>query len=309
MWFEGITTPKEFFGVLRDAITSATVPVTNEDGTISQVAPWTMVSSNVGSTTADDGYVFHSKGSSGKDSLFLGFTNAYHSSWNVGPQFFVAENYDPSTIADTNGVFTNRLHESFWLHETTSWGGATEDKMPLKYFISVNADRVIIGAMNVGFSHDPVRYRPLIYLGLMKRYSEERDSGAALIASTNGDVQNSYNWFRVLKDPRGNQNVRYMVETEPIQSSFLPSYGTHNFQAFPIPIYNTLGIEGVRGEMDGMLIVRHASTSVGRNMIRDGKVMVNGEEYQALTKLYYSQSKHNNFGPSTTDYTLLIKKA
>ena len=109
---------------------------------------WEMVSSNVGERIAaspNDGWVFKSKGSSGKDNLILGFSNGpkYSQSYNwvLGNAMFVASDYKPG-VPGSNGKFTNQLSQAMPIF-AQDWNGYSEKNLPMRYFLSVTADRVI----------------------------------------------------------------------------------------------------------------------------------------------------------------------
>ncbi|MGA4519179.1 hypothetical protein ACPA0F_18135 [Solibacillus silvestris] len=301
MWFEGSVLMKDF--PLRLSQLMQTVPPGESE------PMWRMVSTNIGSSLTDDGYVLHSLGTSGKDSIFIGVKNALTlGNWSRGHRFFIAENYTPGTATGVNGTFQNVVFNGQRYHWDDNWGGSTIDTLVLNYSISITKDRVIfVTSNNVALSRTE-SVRAFTYLGLMKRYSEELDSTASVIA-TNYDVNyNNYGSIRALRNKQLHAGPGYT----PKYQRFLQDYGLkgwgNRFLATHIPLH--LPTEGYRGELDGILVASYSNDAAGqgRTLPEHGSVTINGKEYLCVYKSYYHGSMHNNFDSNTTSNVYLIEK-
>ena len=304
MWFEGSVLAKEFPARLVELM-QTTPPGESEP-------MWSMISSNVGSSLSDNGYVLHSTGTSGQDDIFIGVKNDFHHSsyWHYGHRFFIAENYIPAASEGTNGELTNELYCGHRYHFSDNWGGTSVNTLIIDYKISVTKDRVIITTFNNVSLTRTESMRTLTYLGLMKRYSHETDSTASVIA-TNYDTQNNaYNSIRVLR----NKQLVVGDSYNPRYTGFLQLYGLKGwgkkFFATHIPLHHSS--EGYRGELDGMLVAAYSNdlSYQGRTLPEYGTVTIEGKEYLCLHKPYQHGSMHNNFdhGGSSYSYAYLIEK-
>lgn len=299
MWFEGVTTPEEFPELLKDLMT--TIP----PGKASPM--WQMVSSNIGDTVDDDGYVFYSKGESGEDELYIGIKNAYSTtSWCYGHRLFIAESYVPSDTVGTNGAFTNVQYEALRYHYDNTWGNVDQYRLPLRYGISVNRDRVIITLRADRTHHNTHRVRSLMYLGLPNRYSDEADSTASLIATNYCYHYNYNNRIRTLKTKKRYEGSYYNVYHNETMPYVGRSHWSPHFMAMPVPIHRT--DEGVRAELDGLLISDYYEEYHGVNLPLEGDVVINGKPYLAIQKNYNHMGYHCSFDTNNRHKVYFIEK-
>lgn len=305
MWFEGTVLMKDFPERLAQLM--QTVPPGASE------PMWRMVSSNIGTTVTDDGYVFHSEGTSGKDSIYVGVKNAMadgntRNKYSMGHRFFIAENYTPDNQMGVNGVFNNLLYTGHSYAHQDNWNGSDYDTYILQYRISITKDRIILITSNGVAVSRAECVRGLSYLGLMKRYSDELDSTACVIATNYSYPSNSYANIRVLRNKQLVAGAYYA----PKYSAFLNANGLKgwggNSLATHIPLHSDT--EGYRGELDGMLVTSYmnAVDGLGRSLPEEGFVTIEGKEYFCVYKTYYHLDKHNNFDDTTKSYLYLIEK-
>jgi hypothetical protein len=302
MWFEGDTTADKMPELLKSILEQAT----DETGQ----PMWRFVSSNIGTSPTDDGYVFYSKGSSGKDNLYIGFKNAYESgatSWHLGHRYFVTDSYQPSSTASQNGTFGDTLTDGFRYHENSTTTGVTKENHYLRYGINVNKDRVIIAICNAFIG--PSRVRNVLYLGLIKRYSNEIDSSAMTVVSLytkSTTDNNSPSSVRMLRDGAQRNGGTYEVLNVNHQPTNAQRGWGKRFIANPILLSTSM--EGVRGEMDGLLQVFYSggTGSTGPNVPLEGDVVINGQPYLCLVRI--SSSLADNLAPAAKSHAYFIPK-
>lgn len=298
MWFEGITTPSEFKNVLINAL--QTVPPGES------TPMWTMVSSNVGTTESDDGYVFYSSGSTGTEELYIGFKvpmKADALSFDGGHLFFIAENYQPGNMG-ANGTFTNVISEYFRIWPPTGKYGDNPASLPLQYYFSITRDRVILVVKPV--YHDEYAHF-ILYLGLIKRYFPESDKWASIIATSHARQHNYRDSMRVLRTLAGDtgQILRYYgLSFNRIDSSTLSAAYVNGPFATPIVV----GENGfARGELDGILVSPYTTNL---KVPKFGTAVINNKEYLILHKPYRQYSQHSNFisYSGSDNHTYFIEK-
>lgn len=162
MFIEGKCTAKALIPIIISALTT----VNPDDGQ----PYWKNVSSNIGSSKSDDGYVFHSKGSSGTNDIYIGFKppSVYwrnSDKLDYGYIYFTGNKYVPNPVQGLNGTFEEYHDECMPIIKTESQPvlGFTDDTIPMRYLINVNKDRVIIGYWCELKS--PLSYQNVIYIG------------------------------------------------------------------------------------------------------------------------------------------------
>ena len=308
MWFEGSVLMKDFPARLAELM--QTVPYGSSE------PMWNMVSSNVGQTLNDDGYVFHSQGTSGRDSIYVGVKNAMTAgsdanpnlNWHLGHRFFIVENYNPSTTTGANGTFNNLLHCGHRYHIVDDWNNSSYSTMVLHYRISITKDRVIITTSNGVALTRNESIRAFTYLGLMKRYSEELDSTASVIATNYDYPSNNYGWIRSLRNKQLVSGGIYTPKYRNFINDAIYKGWGGKFFATHIPLHASA--EGYRGELDGVLVTpyHYDLSAQGRNVPENGYVTIEGKEYLSLYKPQYHQNRNNNFDENTVAYAFLIEK-
>ncbi|MGM7682849.1 hypothetical protein ACSVDA_11915 [Cytobacillus sp. Hm23] len=300
MWFEGevrvVDFPAKFAEILQ------TIPE-GEDEPL-----WEMISSNVGETVDDDGYVFYSKGTSGEDNIYIGVQTDFPDvNWYFGHRFFITESYIPSDEPNTNGEWGRYITERHRYHNDSTYARVTEETAKIFYQISVTKDRVIIVTNNILPITDVNRINPVTYLGLIKRYSNEPDSSAGCIATSYGADKNYFNSVRLL---RSRQKVFAPVYNVRYSNTFEISTGRKGyggkFLATNIPL--TYSVEGFRGELDGMLVTNFTSDYQGPIVPNNGYVLIDGKEYLCVYKPEYHLSVHDNFNEDRKKYAYFIEK-
>lgn len=304
MWFEGEVHVRDFANKIKENILAqgAWVEISSKPGGNDAAKP------NGTDWDTDDGWVFHSLGSSLNDKIFVGMNPSYlsnnFSNWYQGHKFFIAEDYTPNITPGENGYFTNQIWEYLKVHSGNGHAEMYEDTATIKYAMSVTADRIIIAVRNP-YYYNSYKIRNFIYLGLMKRYSEETDSTAAVIGAAQAINYNTYNSVRVLKDARLDMAQSYNVLNSEIVNNYSKAYGD-KFKAINVPLGKST--EGLRGELDGVLCARFYNNigAVGRTHSEEGRVMIDGKEYIVIHRPY-AHLGHCNFSSLSTDFNFFIE--
>ncbi|OKP89555.1 hypothetical protein A3844_06120 [Paenibacillus helianthi] len=314
MWFEGESSPRNIIATLASLITAV-------DESLSPPAPlWENISSNVGSTLNDDGYVFRSRGSSGKDTILVTLKNAWigngaiENSFSAGPTFGVVESYLPNETNGQNGSFSSyKLSELLRLAVNTSWYNINADNYRFKYTLSVTKDRIIItirtNRPGQGTTYaDTATIRNVLYAGLIKRYADEKGSGAVTLLSSYASQNNAYNSARTLKNLQNTGNGLYSFNNGFVVENNR-GFGGRLMIAVPMPLYNN--VEGVRGELDGVLTTVHKPLDgPTKSTPEDAYVLIDGKEYLCVVKPFFNQwSLSDNFSSrSGVSQALFIEK-
>jgi hypothetical protein len=143
MFFEGKCTATALIPTIITAMTTI-----NPDDNLPY---WENVSSNIGASKTDDGYVLHSNGSNGDNEIYIGFkpSNVYWHSRNrldYGFVYFTGNKYKPNPVQGLNGTFEEYHDGSMPIIRAGSepFLGFALENIPMKYMINVNKDRVII---------------------------------------------------------------------------------------------------------------------------------------------------------------------
>jgi hypothetical protein len=293
MWVEGYCFSKDFPSTMEKHLT--TIPSGQSEPL------WQSVSSNVGGTSSsDDGYVFYSKGTSGKDNIYINVKNYYNGLWTDAHKISVTDSYTPNEVQGQNGKFGTLLTDNLRYHYDKTYNGTSMEDHTIWYGMSITKDRVIIvirNPMSVGFVHGVVF---TMYLGLINRYSNEIDSSAISMASShNNNTGSAYN-LRVLRNKQFQTNVQYeLTHRDMLYSSF----GTRSSgRAFGNKMYVTPAlvhhnVEGIRGEIDGMLFGVGTNDPLQRPPYF-ARVEIEGKKYIMVTYIesQYRTSYYNSFG-------------
>lgn len=299
MFIEGKCFANEFPVKIKEAVMSL------DDSMATPQPFWNMVSSNVGETTSDDGYVFHSRGKDGDLDLFWGIkseVNGFDYSkhqWNYGYRIFACSDYTPSGTSGTNGEFKDYIYEGtpFLLEE--SWSGYQAHNCPIKYWISVNHDRVII-AYKCEVRHDYARTN-VIYVGRPQVTFNPNDRGM-LFGSALGYRHNSHGSHRAI----GYENSNIGTETMHSRSDIPHVNKSWGGKLLPATIFSYTNHGGHRGILD-MLILKQDGTIRSIDNIKVGTTEYLGLEIpyrQNMDGTWY----HNNFTNQSWTTVLLIPK-
>jgi hypothetical protein len=303
MWFEGTCKVSDFPSVLTKNLT--TIPV-------GQTTPfWEMVSSNIGNLNSDDGYVFHSKGTSGKDSLYIGIkanevTNHYN-----GVDIFVTDRYTPSDVQGQNGLFGDLMTDTLRYDSAHNFNGVnTPDKFyTIWYGMSVTKDRVIIVIRNpIAIGHGNGMSQ-VTYMGLISRFSNEIDSSALALITTHSDT-NNYN-PRILRNKQQQVGTYYSLTYRDMLDIHMGSNqngrGSNNTM-FVSPALVYLNDEGFRGQIDGMLFsVGYPNSTHIPYLFK--KVKIGEKNYLMLSfPSGYQNAKYSKFaGNENSEYSIFVE--
>lgn len=307
MWFEGYTNIVDFPNVLKDALLTA---------------GWQQVPSKIGNNLNDDGYVFTSNGESGTDKITIGWKNAFYGNrtmetdtvgyWCHGYQFFVTEKFTPGQNGQ-NGTFKNRLSEYHRFCYQEDVGSIASNKVTrwsfkMKYHFSINKNRIIIVTYPMASlpvsTNDMYKYKVVTYVGLIRRFADEDNSDAAVIATSHPIEHAAYS-MRMLRDGRRSFGETYVTDGNAVSMYSYGQYGSKPV-VLSMPIFR--GVEGPRGELDGMLFSRYSEPT---NLLPNGgEVIVDGERYLCVMREVYQTGVaiYNNFASAGYYYNLLIKK-
>lgn len=301
MWVEGRCKAKDFPSVIKENLT--TIPV-------GQSSPlWEQISSNIGTTANDDGYVFHSKGTSGVDNLYIIIKNAELTDSSIGHNILVTDKYIPNTTDGQNGTIGDTLSEQIRYDQTDNFNGANmKDQFMIWYGISITKDRVIIvirNPLSIGYTNGFVE---VIYAGLINRYSKEVDSSAISLVTTHSAV-GDYRW-RMLRNKLQQTNAIYdLTYRDMLDIGMTGSQngrGSNNTMfTTPSLLYNST--EGIRGEVDGMLF--SVGFPSGNNQPYLFKKVKIGEKNYIMASYSrgYTNGRYSKFAQQDTEYSLFIE--
>jgi hypothetical protein len=296
MWFEGTCLPAQFPSVLASAMTTSTF--------------WTNISSNVGTTINDDGYVMCSTGSRGTDNIYIRFENAFYDSanWFYGQLFSITEQYTPSSTSGVNGTFHSNTRSETLVYSDVddTFGDGTKQNIKIDYKISVLADRVIIMVDNrkrTTFQSSTGAIRNLMYLGLFERFYDELDSSACIIAATNANLNKTNNGLQVLRTMSRYTDQFASTQNQTGWSSGLlvynPNMGVTNpsrvecVRELYVYVNSSLSKEMIRGRLIGIynggLNYQYSTTYKKNNLPDFGYIKINGEDYFSFAKNLLNQ--------------------
>jgi len=308
MWFEGFVRYLDLPQTLNSLITS--IP----QGESSPY--WTMISSNIGTKLTDDGYVWYSKGSSGKDNIYIGMKNAFYASdQSKGFQVFVYENYIPNVTPGQNSnqpVGLNMINANMNTMNI-SLGGSDSSKYGVFYYLSVTRDRIILTIRFPVSIHDRFvdttnNGYALInttYMGLIKRYSDEANSTGVTLATTH-DVNANIYLIRLLRGADGTPYQQYSPSYR--YYTYATDYKSWGGDLLVVPNALYLENEGYRGELDGMLFAcSFISYAYSMGTPIFSNVQVNGKDYLLITRSNSEQGQQDNFSAGG-QYVMLIEK-
>lgn len=206
MFVSGRCLLHEFPQVLKEIVTSPSDP--NDPASPPM---WSMISSNIGTTLNDDGYVFFSQGSDGNQEIYVGIKNALHatsSSWYWGYRVFVAEKYTPASTQGQNGTFSNVLYDGMAV-ASGAISGYNETNFPIDYWVHVTKDRIVFAVTGVPRMNN---IRNVIYLGRPGTVFNPNDKYCTLLAVGYGrDYNNNVGYARTIGFNIGVSGQNYPV--------------------------------------------------------------------------------------------------
>lgn len=194
----------------------------------------------ISSNKPTDGSVYHSKGTSGKDSIYLKIVDPT----NMCLTASVSKKYTPNATQGLAGVFQDEL-----VTNIMQWSTGDNALLDVEYVINITLDRIIAyvhsGNGNAGNNKN------ITYIGLPKRHDpNDKVPGFVGIATSTYSSIPNVNVFpslygRDLK--RVNYNLEYYKPSNAI------GWGGKLFFS---PIYLHSADEGVRGELDSLFITK-----------------------------------------------------
>jgi len=302
MFFKGNCFASDFPKIVRDCI------LTNDPNT---GAPfWQMVSSNVGTSTSDDGYVFQSTGTNGSRNIIIGIkseVNGFYvapTSLSGGFTVFVSNNYTPGTPG-TNGKFGNEYFvDGTSFIYNNNFNRFIFNTLQLSYYVSVKKDRVIIAYTNNIVDTNNNRTN-VIYMGAptwVKDFSADGNilgmtSSQSLTSNGYVRMTNSY----VLNPSTANQEKVPILTNDPRPSG----WGSY---LYPQPIYIRGNNGGIRAKLDVYLLNNNYPNSV----LRHGDSLIfNGIEYHVhgLSYQFSPVNLYNNLiNINHANFMMLIPK-
>lgn len=317
MYFEGVCFLREFPVRIKELVTTV-------DNSLAIPAPlWEMVSSNVGTDKAHDGYVFHSDGTDGKSNIVWGVKaeqNGFYSSysdWRHGYTLFAANSYSPGDPG-VNGTFSNYITHAMPIWYSRDQTDYTPDSLPLRYWISVKKDRVILAYRPEVRSTDTrINYH---YIGQPARLFDTRDHvttlGTAFMTATSdlitGPLANNVIWVsrdRAFSENAAHHTLAWMnpVVNRVFGGRIMPSKpllrdGVH---LRGIMDYYLLPQDGRFRQVDRVTIsgVDHVALEI--NYIQTMEQYQSG---QGTSTVYGPTSYYNQLAPEASKLMFLIPK-
>lgn len=292
MFFEGtckyIDLPETFHAAMTSIPSGETTPL------------WQMVSSNIGNTISDNGYVFHSKGSEGKHDIYVGLHKAFyaggnttgHSGYHQGWRFFKADGYTPAATADTNGTFENYVYNGMPL-AASSYNYRAET-LDVKYLININKDRVILYVEPV--TGDTNFFPNMMWAGRPEAF-DSRDTEFNILGFMRDERFNYHSNVRASGDQYG---VKGIDTTDSVHYDVNTENNRLNGVMLPATIY--LGNRNTyRGKVD-MLVLPQDGT-----LRKKDTYMIGTKEYVGI-EFPYLNYKYNNFSRESTTKVYLVPK-
>lgn len=209
--------------------------------------------------------VYTSKGSTGTERIVLVMRAG-----TTGQSIItgIAQDYTPGVV-NTAGVFTTLETQHMYFFTT-----AQDVNTMITYDISVMRDRVIIhlqGDKLIAQWANPVQF-----LGMPIRY-DINDKKCIVRACSEQNI--GVNYCRVLENSIGLKSQNYTWHTT--QSPGNPSWGSNYFLE---PLHFGQGVEGLRGELDGI----YGSHSDG--LVDSDIIDVNGVKFKVIKRVVYGSN-------------------
>lgn len=292
MYIEGKCNLKSF---VPDIVRHITDAVDSRGGKM-----WEMVSSKVGvvnTTNSDNGWVFKSQGSSGKDNLIISFSNGQRhtavGNWVWGNEVGVATDYTPGAPGE-NGTFTGKLIDGMPIVQT-SWSDYSADNTPVRYFMSITADRVIIAYL-ADIVHSYSRSN-LIYLGKPVVTGAENDPGCVLATALSYDY-NAPGIIRMTNPDLANTGTMDIYNARAEIGDQARGWGGRLFPSQIVLHKSVLGRGGQRGLLDLFVVKQDGQFRKIDN------VTIGSTEYFAFelpsSNVVGSTGYNNNFCPANS---------
>ncbi|MGA4519178.1 hypothetical protein ACPA0F_18130 [Solibacillus silvestris] len=295
MYVEGKCLAKNLVPSIVKHITDAT------DATGNKL--WEMISSKVGVRTSsvyDDGWVFKSKGTSGNDNLIIGFPNGQrnNSSWLFGNGVFVAIDYQKGADGE-NGKFTGKQEQSMPLFGL-DWNGYSPDNLPMRYYLSITKDRVIIAYFS-DVLHSYSRSN-LVYLGKPAWTSNPNDRGIVIASGIDESFRST---SVIMTDPYqvGTGTEYYLPRAEFGDQA--RGWGGKLYPSRLSLVSNSSTRGGVRGILD-LLVVKQDGQFRKIDTVKIGDLEFLCVEIPYITALVNTTSYPNSLQPDGSSSTLMV---
>lgn len=297
MYFEGNCLLRSLPVKIKEAVLSS-------DLSSPTPAPlWEMVSSNVGTQNTDDGYVFQSVANRNGHKVVFGIKSEVNGfddpnyPLEYGYRVFLADKYTPGA-AGVNGQFDNYIKERLPV-VGNSISGYGVDTLPLRYWISVKRDRVIV-AVKTDMNHAQTRFN-IAYFGRPQIYFDPTDVGVILGVG----AANEYNYGSFVRMIAGPVGVRAMS----IKGSVVTQNKVWGGQVYPSRLFlqGASNLPGYRGVLDLYVLFQDGRLRQIDN-IRIGSTDYLAIEVPGSAAIYGVSNQYNNLSPSTSTHLFLFPK-
>lgn len=235
----------------------------NNGGTYLRILQMEMMEDPTQSPKTKREYILISQGTSGSDNIVLVLQPFTLFEPQGNPFYILAcENYDPNTYEN----FVNRATYNYYLSSDSNNYAHNTNAM-VTYYLNVTPDRIFLAtvldpSVTTGGTN-------CLYAGLMKRYSQESDSTAYVIAF---GMRGPSTQPLVMKNKAGRLWTAYTPIW--INHSYAPS--VWGDLVFLSPVFLEGAYEGMRGELDGIYVARTD------NMVNEDEVIVGSNRYKTI---------------------------